>query len=131
MLKNVTIQFDSYSELFALFQARELYTMKSKRKVTIKEQLELNRRFAKGFMTLRQDPKYVNLYKDLLEFAKFVHISGLPVKKDDIYGSKFIDSFKFMFYLSKCLFRTIVALPGIITLGPITKFISYRAERIR
>ena len=35
MLKSVTTQFDSYKDLFALFQARELYTLKAKRKVTL------------------------------------------------------------------------------------------------
>jgi hypothetical protein len=59
-------------------------------------------------MLLRSDPSYVKLYNDLVDFAKFVHISGLPVQREDVYGSKVIDGFKFVFYLSKCLFRTIL-----------------------
>jgi len=61
-------------------------------------------------MLLREDPKYVKLYNDLLEFAHFVHISGLPVKKDDLYGSKIMDFFKFVVYLTKCLTRTVLVL---------------------
>lgn len=36
MLKAVTIEFDSYDELFGLYTARELYQLSSKRDITPK-----------------------------------------------------------------------------------------------
>ncbi len=108
MLKAVTIEFHSYDELFALFTCRHLYEMSSRRKVSIREQLELNRRFAKGYMMIRQDPNYQEIYKKLLQFAKFVQLTGVPVRKEDYYGSRFIDFFKFVIYLEKCILRSII-----------------------
>jgi hypothetical protein len=81
MLKAVTIEFHSYDELFALFQCRQLYSLNAKREITIREKLELNRRFAKGYMMIRQDPKYAEDYNKLLRFARFVQLTGIPVTK--------------------------------------------------
>ena len=41
-----------------LFLCRELYTNKSKKTLTTKETIDLNRRFAKGFDTLVKEPKF-------------------------------------------------------------------------
>lgn len=57
---------------------------------------------------IRQDPKYQEIYNKLLKFAKFVQITGVPVRKEDYFGSRFIDFFKFIMYLEKCLLRSIV-----------------------
>lgn len=108
MLKAVTIEFNSYDELFALFQCRQLYSLNAKREVTIREKLELNRRFAKGYMMIKQDPKYAEDYANLLKFARFVQLSGVPVGKEDYFGSRFVDFLKFIFYLEKCLLRSII-----------------------
>lgn len=56
MLRHVTTQFSSYNELSTLFLARELYTLNSTRKLTMKEKLQLNRRFAKGFKLVATKP---------------------------------------------------------------------------
>ncbi len=55
MLKAVTIEFNNIEELFAMFTARELYELTSKREITPKEKMELNRRFAKVYMMLRNN----------------------------------------------------------------------------
>lgn len=56
MLRQVTTQFSSFSELSTLFLARELYTLDSTRKLSMKEKLQLNRRFAKGFKIVATKP---------------------------------------------------------------------------
>lgn len=58
MLRQVTTQFSSYKELSTLFLARELYTLNSTRQLSMKEKLQLNRRFAKGFKIVASKPEY-------------------------------------------------------------------------
>ena len=98
MLKAVTIEFDSYDELFALFQARQLYALSGKRKISTRQKLELNRRFAKGYRLIRGNPKYAEMYKKLIQFSRFVELTGIPVRKEDYFGSRVIDFFKFIIY---------------------------------
>lgn len=58
MLKQVTTTLLTFDEMSTLFLCRELYTNKSKKTLTTKETIDLNRRFAKGFDTLVKEPKF-------------------------------------------------------------------------
>ena len=42
--------------------------------------MELNRRFAKGFMLAREDPAYTETYKKLYEFSVFLKEKGISVR---------------------------------------------------
>jgi hypothetical protein len=108
MLKAVTIEFHSYDELFALFIARQLYALSGKRQITIKEKLELNRRFAKGYKMVAENPKYKEMHQKLLRFSEFVGLTGIPIDKHDYFGSRLVDFFKLIFYLQKCLLRSVI-----------------------
>lgn len=46
----------------------------------------------------------------MLKFTEFVSLSGLPLKKDNYFGSKIVDFIKFVFYLEKCILRSVVVL---------------------
>lgn len=57
---------------------------------------------------IKKDPKYQEIYNKLLKFARFVQLTGVPVKKEDYFGSRFIDFIKFVIYLEKCILRSII-----------------------
>ena len=59
-------------------------------------------------MMIKKDPKYQEIYDKLLKFARFVQLTGVPVKKEDYFGSRFIDFIKFVIYLEKCILRSII-----------------------
>lgn len=59
-------------------------------------------------MMIKKDPKYQEIYNKLLKFARFVQLTGVPVKKEDYFGSRFIDFIKFVIYLEKCILRSII-----------------------
>jgi hypothetical protein len=108
MLRAVTIEFKSYNEINALFLARELYAVSGRREISIKEKLELNRRFAKGYTLMTQNPEYREVHQRLLKFSEFVAMTGLPIRREDFFGNRVIDFFKFLFYLEKCIVRSAI-----------------------
>ena len=57
---------------------------------------------------IRGNPKYEEVYKKLLQFSRFVELTGMPVRREDYFGSKTIDFFKFIIYLEKCILRSII-----------------------
>lgn len=98
MLKAVTIEFKSFNELNALFLSRELYALSGRREITIREKLELNRRFAKGYTYIMQNKQHEEFRQRLLKFSEFVAFTGLPVRREDFFGSRLVDCVKFLFY---------------------------------
>ena len=75
----MSLEFDSLEELPILLLARQLYLLGCKREVSDGEKLELNRRFAKGLMLARDDPRYHKNYHKLIEFSAFLKNRGISV----------------------------------------------------
>ena len=82
--------------------------MASTRQVTTKETLELNRRFAKGYNMVKEDPQYEELHKQVVQFSEYVKLTNLPTRKETVFGSRFIDFIKFIFYLERSLLRAAI-----------------------
>ncbi len=57
---------------------------------------------------MMEKPEYKEIHQKLLKFSEFVSLTGLPIRKEDFFGNKFIDLIKFIFYLEKCLVRSII-----------------------
>ena len=57
---------------------------------------------------IRGNPKYAEMYKKLIQFSRFVELTGIPVRKEDYFGSRVIDFFKFIIYFEKCLLRSLI-----------------------
>ena len=90
-----------------MFLCRELYTYRVRKELSIKDKLELNRRFAKGFDKLREEPQFENTYEKLRKFNEFVKANGLSIKKKRK-NNLIIDVIKFLLYFLKLLFRMII-----------------------
>ncbi len=45
-----------------------------------------------------------------MKFSKEVQMSGFALRKEDYFGSKFVDFLKFIIYLEKCLLRFVIVL---------------------
>ena len=105
----MSLEFDSLEELPILLLARQLYLLGCKREVSDAEKLELNRRFAKGLMLARDDPRYQKNYHKLVEFSAFLKKKGISVKTclkvEDNYQivSSFIASVLKCFIWSLCV----------------------------
>ena len=59
-------------------------------------------------MMIRGDPKFEEMHDKLLQFSRFVELTGIPVRKEDYFGSRFFDFIKFFIYLEKCILRSII-----------------------
>jgi hypothetical protein len=57
---------------------------------------------------MMEKPKYKDIHQRLLKFSEFVSYTGLPIRREDFFGNRFIDLIKFIFYLEKCLVRSII-----------------------
>lgn len=45
-----------------------------------------------------ENKQYEEFRQRLLKFSEFVAFTGLPVRKEDFFGSRFVDFIKFLFY---------------------------------
>lgn len=45
-----------------------------------------------------ENKQYEEFRQRLLKFSEFVTFTGLPVRKEDFFGSRFVDFIKFLFY---------------------------------
>ena len=59
---------------------------------------------------VRGNPKYAEMHQKLIQFSRFVELTGIPVRKEDYFGSRFVDFIKFVIYLEKCILRSIIVL---------------------
>ncbi|CAM6005331.1 unnamed protein product [Sphagnum balticum] len=87
MLRAVTVEFKSYSDLPALFLARELYMLSLQRSLPIERKLELNRRFAKAYSLMLQNPEFEEVHQRLLRLSEFVFLHELSVAEEGRSGS--------------------------------------------
>ena len=46
----------------------------------------------------------------MVKFAEYVQLSGMPIRKEAVFGSRIIDFIKFVFYLQRCLLRSVVVI---------------------
>lgn len=45
-----------------------------------------------------ENKQYEEFRLRLLKFSEFVAFTGLPIRKEDFFGSRFVDFIKFLFY---------------------------------
>lgn len=55
-----------------------------------------------------ENKQYEEFRQRLLKFSEFVAFTGLPIRKEDFFGSRLVDFIKFLFYFEKCIVRSIV-----------------------
>jgi hypothetical protein len=87
-LRDKVLEFDDIDELPALLLARQLYMLKCTRELSVKEKLELNRRFAKGLMMLRTSPHHKEIHDKVCEFVRFIKEKGISVRSKDSSSNK-------------------------------------------
>lgn len=106
----VTLRFNKPDHLSAIFASRQLYSLNSK-PLSIKEKIELSRRFAKGFQQLEKSEEAkqeaTELFERVTSFLEFSKIYQLPITYNVQRTSIFQDVIALIFYVVKCLNRVI------------------------
>lgn len=123
-LKTVTVNVPDFETLQVVQAARRLYRPEE----TLKNpemQIELNRRFVKGYLKFKEDPKIVQLSQAIINYYNLLLAFGF---KDHQVKNARIDTFysiaRLLFHLSVLVVFGLVSLPGFIINYPALYLIS-------
>ncbi|EAS02043.2 glycerol-3-phosphate O-acyltransferase (macronuclear) [Tetrahymena thermophila SB210] len=130
-LRDVTTSVPSYKELMAVYMARKIYLPESV-KVSPKEELELNRRFAKGFLQMQEKPQIKQLFNKIREYKSLIKITSIEDYQVRTYEKDFKKNLMiFIYSIFTVLFHLIISLPGILINGPFGLLLNYLSEKER
>lgn len=131
-LKSVTIQAPDYDTLMLIQAVRRLYNPKGKR-LPLPMIVELNRRLLKGYETYKDDPRIIDLKRDVLSYNR--ELMQLNIRDHQVSYAKF-PWWKVVAYLvyrlGKLAVLSIAVIPGALLFAPvfiIGKLISIRKAR--
>lgn len=129
-LKDVIIQAKNYQILSTLYVCRQLYV--DHQRLTAQQNIELIRRFAKGFSKFDSEPEcreillQCKIYKyKLSQFG----ITDKQLKYMNNAGTA--ELLKILYHLIMAIFCFCITLPGFIMTGPIRLVLNYLAEKER
>lgn len=131
-LATVTVQTPDYDTLMLIQAARRLYKPTGK-KLPLPYVVELNRRLAMGYERYKDDPRIVNLSKDVKEYNK--QLRYLNIRDHQVqYVRMPIHTVVFttIYRIVKLLVLLVGTLPGLMLFTPVfllTKYISIRKAR--
>lgn len=131
-LATVTVQTPDYDTLMLIQAARRLYKPTGK-KLPLPYVVELNRRLAMGYERYKDDPRIVNLSKDVKEYNK--QLRYLNIRDHQVqYVRMPIHTVVFttIYRVVKLLVLLVGTLPGLMLFTPVfllTKYISIRKAR--
>lgn len=118
-LSAVTVQAPDYDTLMLIQAVRRLYNPKGK-KLPIPFIIELNRRLIKGYQTYKDDPRIVDLRKQVLDYNR--DLFRMNIRDHQVSYAKF-PWYKVVFTLIYRVLKVIVlgaaALPGAILFSPV------------
>jgi glycerol-3-phosphate O-acyltransferase / dihydroxyacetone phosphate acyltransferase len=123
-LKCVTVSVPSFEILQVVQAARRLYRSEDTHKKP-EMQLELNRRFTKGYLKYRDDPKISQLHEMILDYNNLLIAFGIKdhqVKNTQI--SCLTSVWQLLYHLSILIVFGIVSLPGFLINAPALYLIS-------
>ena len=123
-LKTVTVNVPDFETLQVVQTARRLYRPEE----TLKKpemQVELNRRFVKGYLKFRDDPKIAQLSQSIIDYNNLLLAFGI---KDHQVKNARIDTIysmlRLLFHLSVLIVFGLISLPGFIINSPALYLIS-------
>ena len=123
-LKTVTVNVPNFETLQVVQAARRLYRPEE----TLKKpemQIELNRRFVKGYLKFQDNPKIIQLRKSIIDYNNLLIAFGI---KDHQVNNARIDTvnsaFRLLFHLSILTVFGVISLPGFIINSPALYLIS-------
>ncbi|SMY22509.1 unnamed protein product [Zymoseptoria tritici ST99CH_1A5] len=131
-LSTVTVQAPDYDTLMLIQAVRRLYNPKGK-KLPLPFIVELNRRLIKGYQTYKDEPRVVQLRKEVLDYNRALF--RLNIRDHQVSYAKF-SWYKVIFILfyrlAKLLILTAASLPGVVLFAPVFilgKLISIRKAK--
>ncbi len=117
-LRAITVNVPDFETLQVIQAARRLYRPEDTlRKPDL--QIELNRRFVKGYMRFKDDPRIVQLRNSILEYNNLLLAFGIrdhQVKSTEI--NTFLSTCQLMYHLSILVVFGLVCLPGFVINAP-------------
>ncbi|KAF2642508.1 hypothetical protein P280DRAFT_266723 [Massarina eburnea CBS 473.64] len=131
-LMSVTVTTPDYDTLMLIQAVRRLYNPTGT-KLPLPRVVELNRRLVQGYTKYKDDPRIVQLKKEIMAYNK--QILALQVRDHQVQYARvnFLTCFFLFWYrLIKLSFLTIFVVPGLALFGGvfiICKFISYRKAK--
>jgi glycerol-3-phosphate O-acyltransferase/dihydroxyacetone phosphate acyltransferase len=131
-LTAVTVQSPDYDTLMLIQAVRRLYKPKGK-KLPLPKIIELNRRLAKGYERYKDDPRIVDLKKDILAYNKQLWLLGVRDHQVEYASFSTIAVIGALIYrVGKLFLLSIGTLPGLVLFAPVfiaSKIISVKKSR--
>ena len=128
----VTVTSPDYDTLMVIQAVRRLYKPKGK-KLPLPMIIELNRRLAQGYRQYKDDPRIINLKKDITDYNKQLWLLG--IRDHQVEYAKLsvpVVLFTLVYRLVKLALLAIGTLPGLVLFAPVfiaTKVISIKKSR--
>jgi glycerol-3-phosphate O-acyltransferase/dihydroxyacetone phosphate acyltransferase len=118
-LSTVTVQAPDYDTLMLIQAVRRLYNPKGK-KLPLPFVVELNRRLIKGYQTYKDDPRIVQIRKEVLDYNR--SLFRLNIRDHQVSYAKF-SWYKvvaiLLYRLAKLSILTAASLPGVVLFAPV------------
>ncbi|ODV85133.1 hypothetical protein CANARDRAFT_207609 [[Candida] arabinofermentans NRRL YB-2248] len=120
-LKSVTVTCPDYESLVCVQVARRLYSNNLSSRLSLSATLEMNRRLIKGYLHFKDEPKFIELKKQILAYNESLKIFKIPDHL--VEQNKSERRWKIFIHFVSSLFKLIIigafALPGIILFSPV------------
>ncbi|KAI0026194.1 Sucrase/ferredoxin-like-domain-containing protein [Xylariomycetidae sp. FL0641] len=130
-LSAVTVSAPDYDTLMCIQAARRLYN--TGKKLPLPTVVELNRRLAIGFSKYKDDPRIIDLMKNVKDYNK--QLRYLNIKDHQVSYAKMtppIVIFTLLYRVTKLLILSIGVIPGTVLFAPVfiaTKYISHKKAK--
>lgn len=119
-LKAVTVTCSDYETLMVVQAMRRLYAGQLSARLPLPMVVEMNRRLVKGYQTYRDEPKMIDLKKDIMRYNAHLRHYNLPDHLVETARINFIRNLSLLVFRSlRLLVSLILALPGIIMFSPV------------
>ncbi|ODV95850.1 hypothetical protein PACTADRAFT_49295 [Pachysolen tannophilus NRRL Y-2460] len=133
-LKTVTVTCPDYETLMTIQAARRLYSYPKRKQIPLPLVVEMNRRLAIGYVTFKDDPRIIQLTKNVNEYNKKLEQLGIKDHQlESLSKTNFINTFVLLIQrlISLSIFA-LLSLPGTILFSPVfiaAKIISKRKAK--
>lgn len=119
-LKAVTVTCSDYETLMVVQAMRRLYAGQLSSRLPLPMVVEMNRRLVKGYQTYRDDPKMIDLKKDIMRYNAQLRHYNLPDHLVETARINFVRNLSLLIFRSvRLLVSVVLALPGIIMFSPV------------
>ncbi|CCC68765.1 hypothetical protein NCAS_0B06810 [Naumovozyma castellii] len=119
-LRAVTVTCVDYETLVVVQAMRRLYCTQFSSKLPLQLVVEMNRRLIKGFETYQDDPKLIQLRKDIMEYNAHLRHYNIPDHLVETAKYNFAKNLGLLVYRTVFIsIAFILSLPGIIMFSPV------------